>query len=306
MRPLKIQLIHPGRQKPFRLGKGYIKLPDGQIIREWGNDKIENSKPNDKPKYHHYRKFIENKGIYVTALNVKPKEAELLFWGEWEGNSLFRELPYNDDNRLPNGIHKPFHSMLNKGGQNTDPYVFQDYFKYAVCMQKGMLTRLPSLSLILFGTAYNKLNAFYLDTIFVVGDYETAQQVSATSASAYSQTYQESTLKQLDEYGHNPSAEIKLYRGRTWWDDNKYFSFVPCKASKNSGFERFRIDLSDSDFSLAGNTQGYSYMPKCNLSPQELWNKIAQKCFKDGFALGIQFQEPILNDTYLRFLSQKK
>jgi hypothetical protein len=295
MQPLKVQLIHPGKQKPFRLSKGYIKLPDGQIIREWCNDKIPRLKPDDRPTYQHYRKFIQNKGAYLTSLNARPKEGELLFWNEWEGNSFFNELSNIDNDKLPNGIHRPFHSTVNRGGQNTDPYIYGEFFKYAVCLQKGMLTRLPPLSLVLFGTAYT--NTFYLDTVFVVGSSVAATEVFATGATAYSQVYKEATLDQLEEYGPNPSSEIKLYHGFTWWDRNKYFSFVPCKVGKNSGFERFRIDLNDTSFGLARNTQGYSYLPKCNLKPQELWAKLAHKCFKDGFALGVQFQEPIINNT---------
>jgi hypothetical protein len=296
MNPLKVQLIHPGRQKPFRLGKGYIKLPDGQItIREWCNDKTKSLKPNGKPNYQHYRKFIRNEGMYVPSLNAKPKGADLLFWGEWEGYSFFDELPNNGNDKLPNGIHRLFHSTINKGGQNTDPYVYGDYFKYAVCLQKGMLTRLPPLSLVLFGTVYG--NAFYLDTVFVVGSSVPASNVLTY---AYSQTYREATLHQLEEYtGFNPSSEIKLYHGLTWWDRNSYFSFVPCKVNGNSGFERFRIDLGDEAFELARNTQGYSYLPNCSLSPKELWTRLARKCLQDGFVLGVQFQEPKINDVVL-------
>ena len=43
---LKVQLNHPGREKPFKIGKGYQK-ENNQIIREW----------NDDPR--HYRKYIE-------------------------------------------------------------------------------------------------------------------------------------------------------------------------------------------------------------------------------------------------------
>jgi hypothetical protein len=295
MEPTKVQLIHPGRQKPFRLGKGYIRLLDGRLVREWCNDKTSDMKSSGAPTYKHYRKFIQNNGWYLTSLNVKPKEAELLFWGEWEGNSFFKKLPNNGNDKMPNGIHRPFHSTINRGGQNTDPYVYGDYFKYAVCLQKGILTRLPPLSLVLFGTVYG--NAFCLDTVFVVGSSAPASNVLTY---AYSQTYREATLHQLEEYtSFNPSSEIKLYHGLTWWDRKSYFSFVPCKVKGDSGFERFKIDLGDEAFGLAKNTQGYSYLPNCNLSPQELWLRITRKCLKDGFVLGVQFQEPIMNDTLL-------
>ena len=304
MRSLKVQLIHPGKQKPFNLRKGYILLSNSQIVREWCNDEKYNPIPGSKKAFEHYRKFIQNQGQYLSSIKSKPKEADLLFWGEWEGHSIFNPLPNSDRKRFPNGIHRPFHSILNKGAQNTDPYVYGDYFKYAVCLQKGALTKLPPLSLILFGTTYIKLNAFYLDTVFVVDSSVPAKKVMTTGASAYSRTYREATLNQLDEYNGNTLSEVKLYHGLTWWDNNKYFSFVPSKANPNRGFERLRIDLGDPLFSLAGNTQGYSYLPKCSLSPQELWEKIALRCFKEGFVLGIRFQEPEINNTILDSVSR--
>ena len=50
---LKVQLNHPGNQKPFIDRNGYQQF-NNLIIREW----------NDDPK--HYRKFIRNSGEYLS------------------------------------------------------------------------------------------------------------------------------------------------------------------------------------------------------------------------------------------------
>jgi len=145
---LKVQLNHPGSEKPFKLGKGYQKI-NGSIIREW----------NDDPR--HYRKFIRIKGDYLPSIGANPIESNLQFWGEWEGNSVFH--PINNEAGNANGIHEPFHSTQIRGFENTDPYIYGNFFKYATCSQSGELLNLMPSSLILFGTT--KDIGFELDTV---------------------------------------------------------------------------------------------------------------------------------------------
>ena len=61
---LKVQLNHPGSEKPFKLG--YQKV-NGSIIREWNDDPC------------HYRKFIRNKGDYLSSIGANPIESKLQF-----------------------------------------------------------------------------------------------------------------------------------------------------------------------------------------------------------------------------------
>jgi len=287
---MKIQLNHPGRQKPFTtftIGKGYVKIGNN-IIREWNNDCV------------HYRKFIRNNGYYVNGLDdLKPTPAELFFWGEWEGNSFFNPFPKNDFRKLPNGLHKLFHSTVIRGKQNTDPYIYGESFKYCACKQKGKLTNLTSNDLILFGTVTPKLNKFYIDTVFVVKGSDPPSHVQATGAAEYSQVYKEETLEQLKEYLLTPTIENKkkVYLSKTWWDDKNYFSFVPCKLSyDNIGFERLFIELDNRTFQFSSNPSGISYLTKCSLNSKELWKEIVKICLKQGFKLGVKFDEPMLNN----------
>lgn len=280
---MKVQLNHPGSQKMFKLGNGYRRYGD-QIIREWNND---NS---------HYRKFITNKGHFVTGLNdLTPKQTKLYFWGEWEGNSFFTPLPKNNFKIFPNGIHEPFHSTKIKGGQNTDPYIYGESFFYSVCKQTGKLRSLKLDDLILFGSTFTSLNKFYIDTVFVVKSHETSIMAQQNEGKNYSQTYKEATLNQLFEYFREPIIPNKnrIYISKNWWDDRKYFSFVPCKDSyENNGFERFFIKLDNPIFQLSNNPTGKSFLSKSSLNTKELWNEIVKECINQGFKLGVKIEEP--------------
>jgi hypothetical protein len=284
---MKVQLNHPGGQKPFKLGRGYRQIGN-RIIREWSNDNV------------HFRKFIQNYGLYVNGLNdLIPKQDDLYLWGEWEGNSFFNPFPRADFRIFPNGLHQPFQSNLIRGSQNTDPYIFGDNFKYCICKQKGQLTTLVLDDLILFGTVLPKLDKFYIDTVFVIKDHNPSSNVQITSGSLYSQVYKEETLEQLNEYLKTPTFtnNNKVYHSKTWWEDNDYFSFVPCKLIyDNIGFERLYIELSNQIFQLSINPTGKSFLKRCTLSSQDLWKEIVRISLEQGFKLGVKFDEPTYNN----------
>jgi hypothetical protein len=271
---LTVQLNHPGPQKKFKsfinpskISEGYKRLADQKIIREWNNDLPNNKRP-------HYRKFIKNTGEYIDDLKSKPTKSILHFWGEWEGNSFFNVIC--NGNGTPNGVHQPFHSIAIRGFQNTDPYVYGEYFKYAICSQTGVMKSLSNGSLILFGTT-TKLG-FLLDTVFVVKSNEPAEIVHNTAGSKYSQTYKEETLDQLYEYLKVPycsNKEIKLYRGQTFWECNTYFSFVPCKTEKSVPFDKILLGYNSFPW-LSRCTQGHPYKHLLGKDPIVIWNEIVR------------------------------
>lgn len=279
---LKVQFNHPGAQKSYRPNNGYTEV-DGKIIRDWNNEDS------------HYRKFLLNKGMYIDDIkDNKPKGSDLFFWGEWEGHSLFKPIQNADYRRMPNGVHQPFHSMVRQEGQNTDPYVFGEDFKYGVCKQTGEMCNLEQDSLILFGSVYPTLERFYIDTVFVVKTHTTATQVYDNEGEGFSETYKRQTLNQLSEYlaVRHVATQNKLYRSQTWWDNKEYFSFVPCKPSKGDvGFERLFIPLNDPIITLSPYPSGRKYLDD-SLNPMELWQRIAKIAEKQGFKLGIRIDEP--------------
>jgi hypothetical protein len=284
---LKVQLNHPGNQKPFIIGNGYQQI-NNYIIREWNNDPT------------HYRKFIRNNGHYLTSLDNQPKNGKLLFWGEWEGNSIF--TPLNNGKGSPNGIHIPFHSTLIRGFENTDPYIYGDYFKYSTCSQSGELLNMAPDSIVLFGTT--KDIGFELDTVFVVKTFESALSVFSNKAKNYSPVYQEETLELLEEtyLSPNPSTRKKLYHSQTWWDNKEYFSFVPCKPDMNDGFKKALLPIPP----MARQKVGHPFQHLNDVDHFSLWRFIVNEVIKQGFCLGVKFFEPVRNDNILNGFIHKQ
>jgi len=290
---LSVQLNHPGNEKPFIIGDGYLNFED-KIIREWNNDIKIPTGPSKKNKYPHYRKLLVNPGEYINNSISEPERDKLMFWGEWEGNSFFTKT--GNGTNSPTGLHEPFHSIKNKGCQNTDPYVFGDSYKYAICSQTGAMCNLLDGSLILFGSTTKE--GFLLDTVFVVKDHEPAISVFGNKAKNYSNTYREETLDRLGScyLGSDPSPKKKIYHGQTWYDSKDYFSFVPCKiADKSNSYERALINFPW----LSTQKMGHPYNHLKNRSPIDIWNDIKNYVLKNGFNLGIRFDEPPTSDILL-------
>lgn len=284
-----VQLNHPGTQKDFCLGKGYGVMNGCRIFRKWNDDK------------QHYRKFILNKGRYLTDLNSRSRKGDLLFWGEWEGNSLFQPLNFSGD-FSPNGIHEPFHSTRIKGRKNTDPYVFGREFYYATCRQSGQMKSLKNGSLILFGTP-DEQGSFLLDTVFVVKMCIDSSIIRNRGPFSYSDVYIEETLNQLSNYlgpGVVTDPDKKLYHSQTWFRNHDYFSFVPCKLKQNetlSGFCRVKVPITliSNEVILSEEPRvGKKYLIEDDLNQcKRIWERLVILTLRQGFFLGIQFDEPV-------------
>lgn len=273
MSVLTVQLNHPGAEKPYKPGRGYSQY-EGKLIREWNADRS------------HYRKFIRQQGHYITEIGEKPIKDELLFWGEWEGNSYFE--PLNRWN--PNGIHQPFHSLHIREHQNTDPYVFGKNFLYSVCKQRERLTKLENGSVVLFGSSFK--NGFVLDTVFVVGSFESVHEVAANEAANYSKTYREATVEQLgDTYVRpNPASKLRLYKGLMYAENQELFSYTPCKQynqETKNGFPRVIFPYENlRDFQFSNNPTGIKIISSNAEKTKEIWNYITQEVLKQGYYLG--------------------
>jgi len=161
-------------------------------------------------------------------------------------------------------------------------------FKYATCSQTGKLKDLSPYSLVFFGTTTDK--GFELDTVFAVKSHETAESVFKTSAAAYSDTYKEQTLARLGEayYGPNYSAYKKIYRSLTWWDNQSYFSFVPCR--RHHLLEATKVVLPTPPFSKQKVGHPFSHLE--NVNHVLLWKSVVDEVLKQGFCLGIRLTEP--------------
>jgi len=305
--PSIVQFFHPGKEH----GYDYVKYQD-KYFKNWNT--------ND-----HKRKFMINEGSYIK--NDIRKEGKLLFWGEWEPPSYVERI---DDqiNCFPYGVnpeylHTPILPNLDKIKeyqeahyyQNTDPFIFGDSFKYAICRQKNKkLRNLEKGSLIIFGSQVNY--RFVIDTVFVVKDktpYFSLDDIKNKNLEIYPEIVTKMILNKEMKVD-NPEG-LTLYIGATYDDkENGMFSFVPAKIDNNKkeGFPRFFMpdEFYDNNkfnkyFSrwkkngkiFEGKAMGVN-MPYDNVDEDEIysfWEYIKNEVSKN-YVLGFNFKMPEMKD----------
>jgi len=244
----------------------------------------------------HKRKFIEHKGRYIESLGQnKQREGILRFWGEYEGHSEFHLLEKNKEKPIfnqPIAVHKPFFCSKLINNQNTDPYIFDNKFYYAIC-KKEKLKNIKEGDIILFGSEFGKRGEvqFYLDTLFVVD----AVQPSILDKSLYSKIYLESTLKRLG-YSDCTKGTLPIHLGKNY-SKNKIYSFFPSKLNINISFGRPIIDTVSLRLQTPGaRTGSKSRELDSNENINDIWNKIASSVISQGFLLGTGLDEiPVLS-----------
>lgn len=236
----------------------------------------------------HKRKFLETTAQYIDHNNNLQND-KILFWGEWEPESLARvitpspakgtDLPRNIHNPLfitnknGNVLAKPY--IINKKGnkvirQNTDPFVFGDDFYYSICKQASFtsLKNLAPGSIILFGSTINQNQPnsyFALDTVFVVRelnpykiqtyDADLKNYITNEYAEIMGFDYLRQNINNIQNSCFSVNNSYTCYKGATYLKHvNNMYSFVPCVLSKTNpqGFER--IKLTEADFNNIGIT----------------------------------------------------
>jgi len=160
-----IQFVHPGfeYQRSEHVGRRHVRSG----VMEWK----EGSSPHD-------RKFMLTRGsLFDFARATDHQDVPLVFWGEWEGPSVFWRLEGKREPSRPSIIHSPFRPDRPplEPVQNTDPMVFGDAFIYSNCLQDAYvsLRTLTPGSIVLFGRhSRTGGTAFSLDTCLVVDRVE--------------------------------------------------------------------------------------------------------------------------------------
>jgi hypothetical protein len=158
------------------------------------------------------------------------------------------------------------------------------------------IIKIPILSVIFFGSSFK--NGFALDTVFVVGSFESVHEVAANKASNYSTTYREATLEQLgDTYiSPNPASKLRLYKGLTYSEDRALFSYTPCKPvneDNRAGFSRVLFPYENfSGAQFSSNPTGMKILSTDAEQTKEIWMFITQEVLKQGYHLGTKFNEP--------------
>ena len=236
--PSIVQFLHSGLEHPPDRGAKNYKA--------WNKGK-------------HKRKFLCNHADYVV--NSTLQTGHLFFWNEWEPESYVSPLAQNKNPLLPRWLHKPRRIFSVPNGvdlENTDPFIFDNEFKYFVCLQmkrrklseariQTAMARLDKGSLILFGskTQIKGRPIFQLDTVFVVSDYlDYNPRTKPLTVADIGQTYYDYAYSKLF-FGFRPNVNLRLYKGATYQNQiSEMYSFVPGQVAltANTGFSRVVIN----------------------------------------------------------------
>ena len=279
----------------------------------------------------HGRKFMRCVGDHVDASNRLVCNKPLLFWGEWEPPSDVKQLSNGTEKLNPKWLHEPYvpaeipsdsssscsptkiscQSGCGKGKslQNTDPFVFEDAFRYFVCKQakKGRedkepfkqatgMSELDKGSMILFGSTSGKKGQefFQLDTVFIVADwieYDPSNLKPLLSSPKVSRFYDQLVISKVFPQPASHSINLRLYFGATVENPSEgMYSFSPsrvCEAEPR-GFPRVR--LQNMDFLTNNLNSAPKFTPKGDRTKiKRAWLDIRQESRKQGCVEGVRF-----------------
>jgi hypothetical protein len=247
----------------------------------------------------HARKFLRRPGRYLDG-NREEREADLVFWGEWEGPSDVVER-WDHDDYLPRFLHEPIWGPPPTPGfrQNTDPWVFGDTFRYSNCKQltyRGNPTALQRLtpgSVVLFGSHLG--GEFVLDTVFVVGDAEPDPYVPSDNGDLdVDDAFRVCTLNSVATTD-GADALFTLFRGATPGRPvNGMYSFVPCRRA-DAPYPRFkRPALASSRYVNPTIKQGMKGTgnPISLAGATKSWEQVRDQVLDAGCLLGVAFATP--------------
>ena len=265
-----VQLLHPGAEHCPR---------DGDEIG-W----------NRRP---HKRKFLHSPGAYVSEGGLK--EADILFWGEWEPESRIVRRFDNTEPGYPRYVSQPYYRMpaSYKGLQNTDPFVFGGFF-YTFCLQSKKhdsgLKHMSRGSVVLFGSHVR--GHFVLDTVLVVKDFIEHSDGNWRDrlGASLPKEYREVTL---EPYYANDGGNDRLYMGSTENDPyDGMYSFFPCVPDdgRPNGFSRPQVELP-----VVGSLLKQNHKRTCLSAISEardIWDAVRRQVVQQGLAIGVAAQIP--------------
>jgi len=285
-----IQFVHPGFEyhRPEHVGGRHVRSG----VMDW---KPGNSK--------HDRKFIVSRGsLFEPGTGQDHRDASIVFWGEWEGPSVFWRIEDPPGKPGPSIIHAPFRpeGAPLEPVQNTDPMVFGGAFVYSNCLQHAYasLRRLTEGSLVLFGrhsrVAYQP--AFSLDTCLVVNRVEALEPHPFDAAEYGEDVLDDAVLSPL--YTEGAVNAFTVYFGKVRPDDNTPFSFFPARELNDP--ERFfaRPQLMPTG-ALEGvispeNMQGIKGRTVTAAERDAIWQEVVRQVSDQGCGLGYRATAPPL------------
>jgi len=277
-----VQFMHNGREA----------IPDGKTSIDWN-------------KGTHQRKFLKCDGIRLDE-NWSELHEDIMFWGEWEPESLVIKRLKPPLKEGPRYIYSPFYVRPKsyEGLQNTDPFVFGSEFRYSLCQQPShpSLRNLERGSVILFGSCLGK--KFALDTVFVAsGDYVDYSPRNYDALFRHvDETYRIVTMNPILAQMGNANGKacagkttletLRSHRGATFdkpVDD--MFSFFPCQAYTEDalGFARPTIRMPPISDKLIRGVK----ITQCNSldDASDCWEEVVRQVLKTC-SLGIFAEMP--------------
>lgn len=249
----------------------------------------------------HARKFMRSPGRYQDSIDQPERDGPVVFWGEWEPPSRVLETYSAAERGWPRYLFEPVWHVPPSAGfvQNTDPYVFGEWFRYSNCRQNGRNTgprssqRLAKGSLIVFGSKFD--GGFVVDTVMVVGDAQHMNQHSLDELDGVDPVFRAVVCDPLYR-GESVSHTNRLYRGATPSGPvGDMFSFVPCLPADQApqGFPRPEVRLPNLiNPNLAMN---YKMTSIENLDQMyAIWESVVHQILEQGLALGTHLETPAL------------
>jgi hypothetical protein len=296
-----IQFFHPGKEH------GHDK--DNKNHKSWNEAE-------------HRRKFMSVTGDCLSKDGILMTNQDVMFWGEWEPDSNVKEFyEYNND-VLPRYLHSPYirktlptpnsnsKSCNKKNWQNTDPFVFGDNFKYAICQQgkkyEGYrICGLKAGTIIVFGSLYkdkqyNTYKSMRVDTVFVVSqdyiDKNKLLTINFNNLSENDKKYFDVSFRMAFPNNTSFPDINKIYTGVEYKNRDRYnglFSFIPAmkktKEMPREGFCRIEIEL----FHPTNQPQT-SFMVK-HLSTDKCikyWTDLKNKCLSSTGCIATRINMP--------------
>lgn len=271
-----VQFPHPGRESRVERGTEVVPWNTGD----------------------HGRKFMQSHGTLYESTGFGAFRGDLVFWGEWEAGSEIR-ASWQPEWPLPTYLHRPVVGVVPDGfRQNTDPFVFGQAFKYAICRQlrnRKLQALLPG-SLILFGSTV--AGQFVLDTLFVCASsrmYRPSEYV-ADESDHDDQVFAHVTPESLSASFPSDRATFALFSGATPASPvNGMFSFVPAREYGDGSTCRFarpviRLDGRVNPRNFRSSKGAGVLLPAERVV--DLWHSVVNQIEEQGLGLGAGLELP--------------
>lgn len=230
-----------------------------------------------------------------------PLAKKTALWGEFEPSTRARAFPTQPRLGEPHSWHEllPI-AAPPPGAQNTDPWIFGETFRYALCRQNSLayLRDLRAGDLLLFGSylkqdqdghARSKFN-FFLDTAFPIRRGFPLANEARIPKHLLDSVYRRAAYNRF-----KPDEKIvcTFYEAAMLTDDltSEPFAFSPCTLwDSNAVPPRRRRPMIGQLFGMSfGNGQVFTTVDR---DPAAAWRIVVDHCRSRGYELAVAVEEP--------------